>query len=228
MTFNDNINDQNVGLWNELKDRYDFKLIYSPREISWRVNTETNPIEIYTSNKTPNIPAFTHELLHVYIESKGMSTSKDILHSMCGHDSFQILTSKGLFAKIHNYCSHVKMFPYFKEMGFHENSFLFDRIKLAYLDYQLLRLTFSFKITLEYAVTKFIGHSIALFNDVELANKPRTLISLEKLRRLKPGLFKIIEDFNLQWRQSDSLDLAYFFVEFDNKLNNWLIENKIW
>jgi hypothetical protein len=227
MTLEDNLNDQNRELWNELNSQFDFKLIYSENEISWRVNTETNPIEIYTSSKTPNIPAFTHELLHVYIESKGMSTDKDILVSMYGIDSFEILTTNALFARIHNYCSHTKMFPHFKKMGFDESSFLDGRINFSSMSYYTLKIMFSFKKTLKFAVTDFIGHTMALFNDNEQANRLNTLKGLKKLQKLNPSLFKIVEDFNIQWQNSEDLNLAYYFQEFDDNLEKWLIENKI-
>ena len=227
MTIQDNLNHQNIDLWNELSSQFDFRLVYSEKEISWRVNNETDPIEIYTSSKEPDLPSFTHELLHVYIESKGMSSGRDILNSMYGTDSFQILTSNGLFARIHNYCSHTKMFPYFKEMGFDESTFIADRIKFGAVSYYILRIMFSFKKTLPLAVTDFIGNTMALFNDNESANQQNTLKSLKKLQKINPSLFKIVEAFNIRWRNSEDFNLSYYFTEFDNELNEWLIENKI-
>jgi hypothetical protein len=223
----DNINNQNLGLWNELNSQFDFRLIYSENEISWRVNSEKRPIEIYTSSKTANIPSFTHELLHVYIEAKGMSTDKELLNCIYGTDSFQILTNNALFATIHNYCSHTKMFPYFVKMGFDESLFIADRIKFSRISYLILRIMFLFKKTRHLAVTDFIGHSMALFNDNESANKNNTRKSLNKLKKLNPSLFKIIEDFNIRWRNSIDLNLTFYFQEFDNKLDEWLIENRI-
>lgn len=227
MTLHDNINHQNIKLWNELNSQFDFKLIYSEKEISWRVNSETNPIEIYTSSKTPEIPSFTHELLHIYIESKGMSTDRNLLHSIYGKKSSQILTRNALFAQIHNCCSHTKMFPYFIEMGFAERAFIADRIKLRNINYYILRIGFSFKKTLSLAVTDFISHTTALFNDNEFANRKNIIKSLKKLQKLNPSLFKIVEKFNVRWRNSEDVNLAYYFQEFDNELNEWLIENKI-
>jgi hypothetical protein len=227
MKLEENINNQNIELWNELKSQFDFKLIYSENEISWRVNNEKRPIEIYTSSKTPDIASFTHELLHVYIESKGMSTDRELLNSMCGTDSIQILTTDALFARIHNYCCHTKMFPYFVEMGFEENSFIADRIKFGNSSYYILRIMFLFKKTRALAVTNFIGHSVALFNDNETANRKNTLKSLKRLKKLNPSLFKIVEDFNNRWRNSNEFNLAEYFQKFDNELNDWLIENKI-
>lgn len=227
MTLEDNINSQNIELWNELNSKFDFKLIYSKDEISWRVNTERDPIEIYTSSKTPNIPSFTHELLHVYVESNGMSSDRDILNSIYGKDSFQILTNNALFARIHNYCSHTKMFPYFIKMGFEERDFIADRIKLSFISYYILKIMLKSKKSKETVITDFIGHTMALFNDNETANKKATTRSLNKLKKLNPTLFKIIEDFNIDWRNSENLNLSYYFEIFDNNLNDWLVENKI-
>ena len=227
MTLEENINSQNIELWNELKSQFDFKLIYSENEISWRVNSEKRPIEIYTSSKTPDIPSFTHELLHVYIETQGMSTDRDLLNSMYGTDSFQILTTNALFARIHNYCCHTKMFPFFVEMGFKESSFIADRIKFGNMSYYILRIMFLFKKTRALAVTDFIGHSMALFNDNESDNQKNTMKSLKRLKKLNPSLFEIVKEFNTNWRNSNDLNLSYYFQGFDSELNEWLVENKI-
>ena len=227
MILEDNINYQYIELWNELNSLFNFKLVYSKDEISWRVNTALNPIEIYTSSKTPDIASFTHELLHVYIEHKGMSSDHDILNSMYGDASFQILTTNALFARIHNYCSHTKMFPYFKKMGFDENLFIKDRIKFSKSSYYVLKLMFKFKQTLKFAVTDYIGHSMALFNDHESSNSKNTLRSLQKLKNMNPSLFIIIEDFNNEWKNSEDLNLAYYFEKFDANLNDWLLKNVI-
>lgn len=227
MTIQDNINHQNVELWNELNSQFDFKLIYSRKEISWRVNIEKRPIEIYTPSKEPDIPSFTHELLHIYIHTKGMSTDRDLLNSIYGTGSFSILTTNALFGKIHNFCSHTKMFPYFVNMGFEESSFIADRVKFSKMSYFILRIMFLFNRTRPHAVADYIGHSMALLNDNETANKKHTLKSLNRLKKMNPSLFEIIEDFNKKWRNSEDLNLAYYFQEFDNELNEWLIENKL-
>ena len=86
---------------------------------------------------------------------------------------------------------------------------------------------FFFKKTLKFAVTDFIGHTMALLNDHEQANKLNTLKGLKKLQKLNPSLFKIVEDFNIQWQNSEDLNLAYYFQEFDDNLEKWLIENEI-
>jgi hypothetical protein len=220
-----NINHQNLELWNELNDHFEFRLIYSPSEYSWRVNTENNPIEIYTSSKTPNIPAFTHELLHVYLELKGMSTPKDLLNSIYGNCSFKVLTQNALIARIQNYCSHLKMYPYFERMGFHEGLFLANPIRLSKLSYFILKLRFANKNIKTWPITDFIGHSVALLNDVDSANIIHTEKSILKLRKLKPSLFKIIEDFIIYWKSAETFNLALFFSGFDKELNEWLIEN---
>jgi hypothetical protein len=227
MTLQDNINHQNIKLWEELSSQYNFKLVYSKKEISWRVNSEKNPIEIYTNSQIPDIPSFTHELLHVYIESKGMSSVRDLLNSIYGTESFNILTTNALFTHIHNFCCHTKMFPYFIEMGLAEDKFLAGKIKLGKFNYLILRIMFSFKRISPLAVTDFIGYSMSLFNDNETINRINTMKSLNKLKRLNPSLFEIVEDFNVRWKNSENLNLALYFKDFDFNLNEWLIKNKI-
>src|SRR5690606_12520913 len=123
-------------------------------------------------------------LLHVYIEYNGMSTDGDLINSIYGDESFEILTTNALFARIHNWCCHTKMFPYFIKMGFDDSSFISDRIKMGFGSYLLLKLQFlSTKIS-KMAVVDFIGHTMALLSDIEIANQVNTLKSLSKLQKL--------------------------------------------
>lgn len=227
LNIEDYINHQNISIWNEIKDEYEFRIECIPKEISWRVTIEDGLVTFITPNKKINIPSFTHELLHVYIENLGMSTAKDLLQSIYGDHSFEVLTQNDLFAKIHNFCSHKKMYPYYKEMGFSENSFLSSRAKLRLLDVFFLKLHSKLDVTKQNAVMDFIGYGVSLYNDIGKQNIQTNEKSLHKLKRIEPSLYRIIENFNQKWEESSDLNLAKIFIEFDKNLDGWLIKQRI-
>ena len=174
------INEQNQGIWNELNAIYQIKLLFDPTEPSWRIKTEGNYITIITPTKKLEIASFTHELLHLYVDNLGISTPKEILYSISGEKSFLILTQNGLFDKIHNFCSHKKMFPYFIEMGFNENSFLSKWANFGCISYWITKMQLNQKYAI--GVTNYIGFTISLQNNIGQAKKD---YNLKKLRKLK-------------------------------------------
>ena len=141
------INEKNRKIWNELSSIYQIEILYNPKESSWRIDTEDSVCKkIITPTKRLEIDSFTHELLHLYIDNLGMSTPNEILHSMYGERSFNVLTKKGLFAIIHNFCSHKKMFPYYVEMGFSEERFVSKPAKIGFISYLIIKMQLKNKL----------------------------------------------------------------------------------
>ena len=221
------INEKNKSIWNELKGLYQIDLIYNPKEYSWKVNKEAEKFIITTPTNKIEIESFTHELLHIYIEHKGMSSPEDILHSMYGKESFKILTTNGLFAKIHNFCSHKKMFPYYIELGFSEKKFLSHKANMNFFDFSILKSSFLKKEKIKLSIVDFIGFSISFFNNEGKSQAKKNARCLGKLKKIRPDLFEIIERFNLNWEDSTDFNLSREFMKFDYELNEWLIKNKI-
>ncbi len=220
------INDQNRALWTELKVLYQIELVYDPNEWSWKTDSDNELVKrIITPNRRIEISSFTHELLHVYIDHLGMSTSEDMLHSIYGGLSFNVLIKNGLFAKIHNFCSHKKMFPFYQKMGFPENEFVSYPAKLSFLSYLSLRSKLKTKQTI--GITDYIGNVLALLNNMGESKETYNKKKLNKLKRLCPSLYSIIERFDALWISSENLDLTIPFKLFDADLNQWLDENKI-
>lgn len=223
----DYINSQNQKVWTELKNKYFIRLIYDPSEYSWKVNTKSGIATIVTPNKIIEYHSFTHELLHIYLDYKGLSKSNELVSGMTGELSREILSINDLVESLYNFCSHKKMFPYYIEMGFSEYFFVQSRISFTRLDLLCIKLFFRFKKTKPKGINQLIGHSLALMNNVVLEDKPKCLKYLKKLKNINPDLYQIVEEFDSKWTASTDLDLASKFFDFENKLNNWLKKNKI-
>lgn len=225
MLINDFINSQNKWLWDYLSLKYKIELIYEPKETSWRIDIMNSSIKkVFSPSKNVDIPSFTHELLHLYLHDLGMSTTKELMHSMYGKKSFKVLTKNGLFSVIHNFCSHKKMYPYYTQMGFCSEDFVSKHARISVVSFYDIK--FRLFIHSLSGVTDYIGNVMSFYNNMGENYMAYNQSHLNKLRKISPSLFEIIKRLNEKWESSNGLDLATPFQEFDLDLDNWLHENK--
>jgi len=216
------INHQNSKLWAELKYNYLFNLIIDGSAKTWKVGITQKQVEIITPNEEINISSFTHELLHVYMDFLGLPDGTELMKGIKGDKSFKILTENNLLSSIYNFCSHTKMYPFYHSMGFSPEEFVSDRIKVNLTELLVIRLGRNFKLTKNFAINQFIGHSISMMNNVNPNDKKRTIKYLTKFKKIEPALFEIVSNFDQDWRNSDNLNITHYFLEFESNLNNWL------
>lgn len=211
---------QNEKIWNELRQKYTFLLFHDHSEYSWKVKVEDDLATIVTPNLTVNHSSFTHELLHVYLDYLGLPKCFELMRSISGSDSFDVLIENNLISHIYNFCSHKKMFPYYKEMGFSEYDFVNERITFNDEDLNSIQQSLNNK-----NYTDFIGHSLALLNNVVEEDNLQVTVYLKALKELDYELYNIIERFDKNWSNSIDLNLIDIFSSFDIELDNW-IKNK--
>jgi hypothetical protein len=221
------VNSQNQNIWNELKDQYQFQFIYDPSEYSWMGNTKDGVAIITTPNLDLEYNSFTHELLHIYLDYKGISEIDELVYGIIGEHSFAVLLEDNLVGALYNFCSHKKMFPYYQQMGFSEYNFVQERINFGRIDLFMIKLFFTFKKTKPKGVNQFIGHSLSLMNNVVKEDNSKCQKYLNKLKKYKPDLFELIERFDTNWNEQADLNLVKLFLEFELELNEWLIKRKI-
>ena len=112
-------------------------------------------------------------------------------------------------------------------MGFPDEKFVQSRIKFSRLDLFIISLSLKFNKTKPFAINQFIGHSISLFNNVVTDDHAQCVKYLRKLERLNPSLYQIVSEFDDEWDSCSDLNLLEIFSEFEKRLNDWLITNKI-
>jgi hypothetical protein len=218
------INDKNREIWDKLNSSYQIELVYDPKETSWRIDSEDILLKrIITPTRKNEISSFTHELLHLYIDDLGMSTPLELLNVIRGEKSFEVLTNNGLFAIVHNFCSHSKMFPYYDEMGFPEDEFVSKPATLGLVSLFLLK--FQLNMNQLMGVTHYIGNVIALCNNMGQSKEKYNKMKLDKLAGICPSLFAIIMSFDNKWKDTVNLDLTTPFIEFNTELEEWLDVN---
>lgn len=218
------INQQNREVWNLIKEEYSFRLLLDTFEYSWQSNVENGVATIIANSTEINYSAFTHEILHIYIDYLGMTQKREIVYGVIERESFDVLLENDLISCIYNFCSHKKMFPYFKEMGFSEYNFVEERINFTYEDLNLIRYNFSKKETRLIGVNQIIGHSLSLLNNVVEEDKLKCTLFLEELQSINQDLFIIIEKFDDNWNYTNDLNFTRVFMEFVADLDEWLIK----
>lgn len=221
------INSQNLDIWNEVKNKYVFQFTYNPFETSWLSRTENGIANIVTNTKEINYESFTHELLHIYLDSLGMSKMPELMYNIVGENSFEILLEESLVPFIYNVCSHKKMFPYFKKMGFSDYYFVQERINFSLEDLLFIKNGFLNSDSKLIIINQFIGHSLALLNNVVELDNSKCANFLLQLESIQPELYNIIETFDKKWKDSVDLNLTPIFLNFENELDKWLVKNKL-
>jgi len=74
------LNHQNHSLFEELSKVYDIRIYRDPKCTSWCIDNE-EPV-IRTPKDNLEIPSFTHELLHLYLDYLGMTSKKYIFNNV--------------------------------------------------------------------------------------------------------------------------------------------------
>lgn len=222
------VNSQNEKIWNELRSQYIFQLTYNPFETSWASKTDGNFAHIITPNLDIDFDSFTHELLHVYMDYLGLSAYPDLINGIMGENSMGILVVESdLISHLYNFCSHKKMFPYFKQMGFSEYNFVESRISFNDNDLNFIKNGFNLRGKQSQFIDQLIGYSLALMNNVVEEDKSKCEIYLAELKKINPELFKIVEDFDNEWKDCKHLNLLEVFLKFEEKLENWLVKQNL-
>ncbi len=215
------LDSRNIDIWDELQKNFTIELKHDPKEYSWRVTIEESKVTIITPFREVDIPSFTHELLHAYVEYLGVPSPHTFLHNIYGENSFKVLTKNGLFAQIQNFLSHIRMFPFFVQMGFQPDSFLSSKATISGRSLLMLRLKFLLKFDLMKATVDYLGYSFSFLCANDLCEKGKA--QKEKLKKLNPELFGLSDSFCQNWLQAEFDSLLPEFIHFDQKLNELLI-----
>ncbi len=219
------VNDQNRELWNNLKSKYRFELFHDSNEYSWKTQRENGVVIIVCPNLEISYASFTHELLHTYIEDKGMTEFETFEASYKYDTILGNFVFSMLFSRCYNFFAHKKMYPYFKQMGFSEYDFVSDRIKYSTFQHFKTKMLFRIKKLRIFGIETFLGNFFELKNNVVKEDMGKCQKGLGKLKKLQPELYSIADRFDNIWKDQKDLDLLVPFNDFKHNLILWLGKN---
>jgi len=204
------------------------------QEKNARLFYQNNQATIYLPENKTTEECVSHELLHLYMETKD--------NMVCGHIHGLILEKQNLRKIFHdelinhvtNCINHVKMLPIFCNMGYEKMSFLMDsyenKCEISYAK----KIKRNFKFLNSYSklvIDNYIGKYFAMKADVSYINYSE---QLKILSDTNADLFNTLEVFWNKWtnfdiESNDCIDywLDDFAGELVHSLDKWTMNKKI-
>jgi len=222
------IDNRNTKLWNELNEKYEFILLKSP-EPNYMSNLDGEIATICIYEKDINPAHFTHELLHIFLKSKGVQIINDFYEIIENSPEIHYFFSTELKSHITNCLEHNLMLPIYLSLRFENHYFISDYTDRKMNNKLMSALQERYKVNGIYdseAIDFYIGKFFAMktcnnksFNYSKYYN---SFIKLDK------KLFKLLTDFWNDWKtynindSNDNYDdiLDYFIKDLKDWNNN--------
>ena len=190
---------------------------------SWGI--ENDKPNIKTPKDDGDIPSFTHELLHLYMDHLGMTSKRFIFENIMSVTVLLFL-NRFMFDHLYNISSHKKMYPYFRGMGFKDVDFVKKTNSFfTQFDFTIIKICKRLNIFSKLYVSQFIGHTLSLMNDVVEVRRDQDRRFLYKLSRLDRELYKVIYLFDSKWSRQEDLNCQDNFYELSNGILKYLFRH---
>ena len=120
------LDNRNSTLFKELEKNYTIKIELVNDTMKYECYSINNNSIIYVPESNICADSFTHELLHVYLRSKGIFIGARLKRKIQSSKKISIIYSEPLLEHIGNCLDHIKILPIYLELGFDRNKFLID------------------------------------------------------------------------------------------------------
>lgn len=226
------IDARNAGLW-ELVNKTISVTVKMEDRVDYLCYNEKNKSIIYVPTNNINPASFTHELLHIYLRTKGVYIGGGLYLSIRGNNALNKLFSNELIQHIDNCLDHVKMFPEFLKLGYKAEEFIqdFDEDKFTLQEIYLIREYF---VTNNQAVQVYNIPALQLYLGKYFAARscPNKRFNYEHryedLRHVDAELYRALENFMNAWdffdyNHVDPVKSGYhhFLHDFTEELEKW-------
>lgn len=232
MDTNGLLDNRNLGLWNSLIMIHDIGIRKANRP-DYLALSESGRTTIFVPHDNINPAYFTHELLHIYLRTKGVFIGGALALSIKESKILSRILSDNLIHHIGNCLDHIKMLPKFLDLGFNESDFLSDYSVNKLTDDDLLKIKRHYmapitseKVYNASAVDHFIGKYFAASS---CPNRSYDYArQLKKLEIIDPDLFEILETFLIDWKNLDYNDTDPTPGSYNLLLFNFIENLKAW
>jgi hypothetical protein len=187
-------------------------------------------ISLPKSNTTEE--CVSHELLHLFLETKDLFVCTLIQGLIQDNKCLKEIISEKLVNHMTNCIHHIKMLPYFENMGYKKENFIADysKNKCEIKAVKQLRKEFKqFGIYNRKALDLYIGSYFAIKadpNEIDYSKQLKILLKTDEI------LFKILNTFWNKWNCFDVTNdhdywLDDFAGDFIDSLREWILKRKI-
>ena len=200
------LDDLNKVLWESLSKIFNINVTYSLEDCYGCIHDGNNITILVPEGQKPDGASFAHELLHLYLPSKGIRIGNRIKSEFRAIPALFRIFDDSLFEHISNCLEHIKMFPIFLSMGYKKEDFLQDYFdsKFTFQKASEIRLyyrtLFTKKLKNQY-VNCFIGMFFSAKADVNDKNNYDGQLSL--LKKTDQQLFSLLDSFWTEWMEYD-------------------------
>jgi len=235
------VESRNAKLWIELKSIHDIEIqLYDCAFYSAYSKNSKSIIYVPKNNISP--ASFTHELLHILLRTKKIFIGGGLQLNLKEKPTLSKIFTQDLIYHIGNCLDHIKMLPYFLNIGYDRKDFLTDYSinKLSNEDLKHIKnnfhsIFFFKKYYKASAIDCFVGKYFAAKACPN--NALDYSIGLNKLKAIDTKLYLILEKFTNAWNDfdcnnQDPITSSYhlFLFDFIDEMENWAVgkvQNKI-
>lgn len=118
------IDDRNKSLWERLKSQRNIQVIIEDRE-DYMIYTKGEEVKIYVKKNDLNPASFTHELMHLDLDLKGVIVGASLKSHIRSSEISEYFEDE-LIEHLGNCLSHSKMLTEFINLGYPESDFIED------------------------------------------------------------------------------------------------------
>ncbi len=229
------IDSRNRELWENLNKTHDCSISFVNHTNEYGCFTKGKTAIIYVPESDKQPDSFTHELLHIFLKQKEVFIGRGLKRSITSSIILNKLYSEALLEHMGNCFDHIKILPFYLDLGFSRESFLLDYEEDKCKESEIKSIKNNFKIGLSYnskAVDFFIGKIFAIraCPNEEINYKPK----LEQLKAINQSLFEINNKVIDNWKKVDIENddiLAYKYndvlFEYTNEMEEWAKSKRI-
>lgn len=201
-------------------------------EPNYLTNFKDDDITIYVLKDDLNPASFTHELLHIFMKRNNKNVEKHLNEKIKNNDSLNYIFSLPLRDHIGNCLEHIKMLPFYLNLGYNKKEFISDYTERKMNNRLLKNLKSQFLVNGIYnreAVDFYIGKFYAMKACPNPAFDYRKFY--EGFKRLDRKLFRTLNEFWEDWQTYDIEDIKDDYDEildlFIEDLTNWCSNKKV-
>jgi hypothetical protein len=224
------LDNRNKELWVELTGQLRIDVEYHSH--SWYAGFSQNDTHIVyvPIGITPDPAGFTHELLHIDLRRRELELPAGIKFLIWGKPSISMCFSDDLVEHMINCFNHIKMLPYFLELGYDRSGFIYDFTENKFTDVEVQSIIANYynkatdvynSIAIDYYIAKYIAAKAC----------PNTSFNYSKnfqlLNNLDPKLFLVLEKFYNDWLTYDKnkvsiiIDPHSIASDFVDNMDKW-------
>lgn len=222
---------RNRALWQEVSKQYDIT-IKGGDEPNYKMFTKGKQATIYIPEGGADPAGFAHELLHIYLDSKGIAGRLVLNVCVSKKPKLRTLLSEELLEFLANALDHLKMLPLFLDLGYEPRQFITDYTLDKGSDQLIQPVIKSFLFKGHYSKLAFDAYIGRYFAIIACPNPEHNYgRALEKLKNLDTDLYAILDRFAQNWKalkpaeagyeQEGRMLIAYPFIE---ELAEWVAD----